>query len=68
LTVLKADNARNFESAVQTALKETEKPMVIHAVIQPGNIPTAFINDDPAVLAHQFRQFINAEAEIRKES
>jgi sulfopyruvate decarboxylase subunit beta len=60
LKVLTADNAQDFKNAVEIALEES-RPVVIHAKITPGNEPTDFINDDPAVLGFQFTQSLLPE-------
>lgn len=57
LDVLTADNTADLQKAVESALEATG-PIVIHAKIAPGNEATEFINDDPAVLAYQFSEFI----------
>lgn len=57
LEVLTADNQADLRKVIETAL-EAAGPIVIHAKIAPGNEKTEFINDDPAVLAFQFSEFI----------
>lgn len=57
LEVLQADQVDEFENAVKKAL-ETEGPIVIHAKISQENHPNPFINDDPAVLAYKFSEFL----------
>jgi thiamine pyrophosphate-dependent acetolactate synthase large subunit-like protein len=63
LTVLTAEETEEFDRAIQMALAETEKPMVIHARIKPGNQPAPYINDDPVVFAHQFSRFIREHSQ-----
>jgi sulfopyruvate decarboxylase subunit beta len=55
LKVLTVDNPQDLRTAIETSLEET-RPIVIHVKIAPGNEPTEFINDDPAVLSFQFSQ------------
>ncbi|HET7629393.1 MAG TPA: thiamine pyrophosphate-dependent enzyme [Bacillales bacterium] len=58
LTVLDAEETDQLDASIQEALAETEKPVVIHAKVRPGNAPAAYLNDDPAVASHAFHQFI----------
>ncbi|HEX6923411.1 MAG TPA: thiamine pyrophosphate-dependent enzyme [Bacillales bacterium] len=58
LTVMTAEETGQLDEAVQKALAETEKPMVIHAKMKPGNAPTSYLNEDAPVASHNFKKFI----------
>jgi sulfopyruvate decarboxylase subunit beta len=55
LTVLKVDTVDRLKAAIEHALNVSDKPMVIHAKIWPGNENTPFLNDDPTVFSNHFK-------------
>lgn len=58
IEVIAVDNLEDFEQALIQSLN-MEGPAVIHAKINQKNEKRPFVNDDPAVLAHHFSEFIN---------
>jgi sulfopyruvate decarboxylase subunit beta len=57
LEAITVDSIEAFERALEEGL-EKSGPFVIHAKINQQNEKNPFINDDPGILAHQFKQFI----------
>lgn len=58
LHVATVDSLDGFEKELKVALEITDEARVIHVKIEPGDIKTNFLNDNPSVESYHFSKFI----------
>lgn len=63
INVAKVNTIDDFEKELISALEATDEPRAIHVIIEPGDIKSNFLNENPSVESHYFSKFISEYAE-----